>query len=71
MAFDFSKLRGRIIEKYGSQAAFAKKMGISNNTFSLKMNNKVRFTTNDIALISDILDIAESSIGEYFFTPKV
>lgn len=34
MAFDYSKLKGRIIEKYGTQAAFAKAMGTSQkNTF--------------------------------------
>lgn len=42
MAFDYSKLRGRIIEKYGSQTAFVKSFGTSENTFSMKMNNKVR-----------------------------
>lgn len=71
MSFDYSKLRGRIIEKFGSQTAFVRKFGVSENTFSQKMNNKVRFTTNDIAKISDMLDISQELIGDYFFTEKV
>lgn len=71
MAFNYNKLRGRIIEKYKSQTAFVKAFGVSENTFSLKMNNKVRFSTDDITKITNMLDIPEIEIGEYFFTPKV
>ncbi len=71
MAFNYSKLKGRIIEKFGSQTAFVKAFGVSENTFSLKMNNKVRFTTDDITRITKMLDIPEEAIGEYFFTLKV
>lgn len=71
MAFDFRKLKGRIIEKYGSQTEFTRKFGVSENTFSMKMNNKVRFTTDDIVKICDMLDIPEEEIGVYFFNPKV
>lgn len=71
MAFNYNKLRGRIIEKYGSQTAFAKAFGVSENTFSLKMSNKVRFSTDDITIITKMLDISEGEIGEYFFTLKV
>lgn len=71
MAFDYSKLRGRIIEKYGSQTAFIRSFGVSANTFSLKMNNKVRFSSDDITKIVAMLEIPEDDIGKYFFTPKV
>ncbi|MFR4538002.1 MAG: DUF739 family protein [Anaerotignaceae bacterium] len=71
MAFNYSKLKGRIVEKFGSQTAFVKAFGVSENTFSLKMNNKVRFTTDDITRITRMLDIPEEAIGEYFFTLKV
>ena len=67
MAFDYRKLKGRIIEKYGSQLNFADAYGISENTLSLKMRNKVRFTSDDIIAISDMLDIPENEIGSYFF----
>lgn len=71
MAFDYRKLKGRIIEKYGSQSNFADAYGISENTLSLKMRNKVRFTSDDIIAISDMLDIPENEIGSYFFTKQV
>ena len=71
MTFNYSKLKGRIIEKYGSQMAFTKAFGVSENTFSLKMNNRVRFSTDDIMLITKLLDIPENEIGDYFFAPKV
>mgnify|MGYP000807693300 CR=1 FL=1 len=71
MAFDYSKLKGRITEKFGSQTAFTKKFGVSENTFSQKMNNKVRFTTDDIIKISDMLEIPKEKIGDYFFIKKV
>lgn len=71
MAFDYSKLRGRIVEKYGSQTAFAKEFGISENSFSLKMNNKSKFSSDDIVKAVELLDIPKSEVGTYFFTPKV
>ena len=71
MAFDFSKLKGRIVEKYGSQTAFVKEFGISENSFSLKMNNKVRFSADDIMKIAEMLEIAKDEVGVYFFTEKV
>lgn len=71
MSFDFSKLRGRIIEKYGSQTAFAKEYGVSENTLSLKMNNKVAFSVDDIVKMCRMLSIAKNDVGDYFFTPKL
>lgn len=71
MSFDYSKLRGKIVEKYGNQSNFASALGISENTLSLKMNNKVRFTTDDITTISRLLEIDAGEIGRYFFALKV
>lgn len=71
MSFDFGKLRGRIVEKYGTQTAFVKAFGVSENTFSRKMNNKVRFNSDDIIRIIKMLDIPEQEINLYFFEEKV
>lgn len=71
MGFNFNKLRGKIVEKYGSQTAFVREFGVSENTFSQKMNNKVRFSADDILKITKMLDIPGDEIGEYFFTTKV
>lgn len=43
MAFNYQKLLGRITEKMGSQAEFARHMGLSERTISLKLNGKVPF----------------------------
>ena len=71
MAFNYNKLRGRIVEKYGSQTVFAEKLGVSENTLSLKLNNKVRFTSDDIIKVTELLDIPPEQVGAYFFTLKV
>lgn len=71
MVFDYAKLKGKIIEKYGSQLEFSKAFGVSENTLSMKLNNKVRFTSDDIIKITDMLDIEKVDVGIYFFTRKV
>ena len=38
MAFDYSKLRGKIVEKFGTQTEFSKAMNLSERTMSLKLN---------------------------------
>jgi len=71
VAFDYSKLRGRIVEKYGTQSNFVENFGVSENSFSRKMNNKSRFSSDDIVRMTAMLDIKKEDIGAYFFTPKV
>lgn len=71
MAFDYRKLRGRIVEKYGSQSVFSLAMGLSGRTLSLKMNSKVPWKQKEICKAADLLDISDSDIGDYFFTTKV
>lgn len=69
--FDYRKLRGRIVEMLGNQNKLASMLGISLVSLSRKLNNKVRFSTDDIIVISDILEIPVTEIGVYFFTLKV
>lgn len=71
MKFDYNKLRGRIIEKYGNQASFAQAYGVSENTLSKKMNNKTRFNSDDIIKMSKMLDIGKDEVGSYFFSTVV
>ena len=66
--FSYSKLKGRIVEVYGSQAEFAKAYGISENVLSRKMRNKTRFTSDDIIRMTEMLDIDIADVGAYFFT---
>ncbi len=71
MAFDYSKLRGRIVEKFGSQMSFAKAMDISERTLSLKMSGKRTWKQPEICLAIKLLGLSNNDIQEYFFNLKV
>lgn len=67
MSFNYSKLRGRIIEMYGSQKKFAEKMETTNETLSRKMQGKAYFRQNEIYKMAKLLDIKTEQIDSYFF----
>lgn len=71
--FDYRKLTGRIIEKFGTRKALAEVYGISENAMSQKLSGKMAITTDDIKewCKPEFLDIPCDQIGVYFFTPKV
>lgn len=71
MPYDYSKLRGRMVEKCGSVTGCARVMGIAKSNLTLKINNKTRFSQRDISKIAKILNIPNDKIGEYFFKEKV
>lgn len=71
MPHDFSKLRGRIVEKYGSQENFSKVLGLSTRSLSSKMNGKVSWRDKEISKASELLSIPDSEIYLYFFNSKV
>lgn len=41
MCYDYSRLSGKIVEKYGTQYNFAIAMKLSERSLSLKLNGKV------------------------------
>lgn len=69
--YNYSKLCGKIVEHCQTQANFAEKMGLSERSISLKLNNKVPFRQDEIDRAIKILDIKEDEIGVYFFTQVV
>ena len=71
MAFNYSKLKGKIVEKFGTQAAFAKALGVSQRTLSLKMQSKIYFRQDEINKAMHLHGIPMEDAREYFFTPKV
>ena len=71
MAFDYNKLRGRIVELFGNQGEFAKAMDWSERTLSLKMNGKVTWKQTDIVKAVELLKLSDNDIKPYFFTLKV
>ena len=68
---DFSKLRGRIIEKCGTLGKFAYLMGICQGSLSKKLRGTTAFDSEEICNALIILDIEKEKVGEYFFNPKV
>lgn len=69
--FNFGKLKGRIVEVFGSQVAFAKALGISEITVSNKLNGRSELTSSDIRKWCKLLKINPSDIGIYFFAIEV
>jgi hypothetical protein len=68
---DYRKLRGKIVEVYGTMSNFAKAMGYSERTVSLKINGKVDFSQSDIVKIVSLLGLQDKDIPVYFFMNKV
>lgn len=64
----YNKLRGKIVEHYGSQANFATTIGISTNALSNKMTGKAGISQDDMERWSELLGIDRKLIWEYFFT---
>lgn len=71
MEYDYSKLKGRIIEVYETQGNFASAMGKTQETLSKKLNNIRRFDQNEITLAIQLLNISPEDINSYFFKQKV
>lgn len=71
MAYDYSKLMGRIIEKFGTRGRFSAAMGMSERSMSLKLNGKVPFKQPEISKACTLLEIEDSDIYPYFFTLEV
>lgn len=68
--FDYSFLRGRIVEKFGTCLNFAKKLGISKQELSRKLNNDASFTQKQIIEISKILELSETEVCRCFFVKR-
>ena len=64
---DYSKLRGRIIEKYNTCERFAEAMGMQPSLLSLKLSATRPWKHNEIILACQLLDILGSDVSEYFF----
>lgn len=69
--FDTSKLRGRIVEKFGSQRAFCGVVGCSEAYLSNYLNGKAQLPQETIAKWADALEIISGELDQYFFTPAV
>jgi transcriptional regulator with XRE-family HTH domain len=69
--YDTSKLRGRIIEKFGSQNAFSNAVNSSISFVSQYLNGHKNLDQKTIDKWADALEIEASDIPLFFFTKKV
>ena len=71
MPFNYAKLRGRIVEKFGSQHAFAKAMKLSERTMTLKLKGRIPWKQTEICKAIELLELTSEDIPIYFFTENV
>lgn len=69
--FNYGKLRGRIVEIFGTQQEFAKEMQLSEHTLSKKLANKVGWKQKEIVKAIELLKLSLDDVKEYFFTFSV
>lgn len=71
LKFDYSKLRGRIIEKGLTLEQFSKKVDISRTALYKKLNKDGEFTDYEMFKICNLLEIPVENVSEYFFVQIV
>lgn len=71
MSYDYRKLKGKIVEVFGTQTEFAKQLGIGRTTLNSKLNNLTEFTQKEIQKACELLGINKEEISVYFFTVEV
>jgi len=71
MEFDYSRLRGRIRECFGTEAAFAAEMHMGRVSLSQRLNNILEFSAPEMLSACNLLNIPTVEIPAYFFTLKV
>ncbi|QUM66213.1 DUF739 family protein [Staphylococcus delphini] len=69
--FDYSLLYKRMAEYRYSQSSLASAIPISRTSINHKLQGKNLFTQWEIKRICDILDIAPTKVGKYFFKQNV
>lgn len=71
LPYDYSKLRGRIKEKYGNEVNFAENIGLKSNTLNNKLNSVSPIFISEMDVMIEKLNIPYDQIHSYFFTKKV
>lgn len=69
--YDYSKLRGRIVEKFGTIAKFCEAVGTNYVAMSMKLNNKTGISRDEMANWGQHLDIDVDDYGTFFCTRKL
>lgn len=67
MSFDYSALRGRIVEKYGTNKRFAEKINMAPSTLSMKLGGNIEWKQKEIEEARVALGLSVPDISKYFF----
>lgn len=70
MTFDYSKLRGKIIERYNTMGRFADAADIERSWLSATLTHGKSIRQDTIIKIADVLEL-RGQIEDYFFTEAV
>lgn len=70
MAFDYRKLKGKIVEVFGCQRTFAEAIGMNVATVNLKLNGKSDWTSAEMFKGCNLLGIPYDEMHLYFFAEK-
>ena len=68
MVFKSDKLRGKIVECFGTVDDFSSAFGMTATTAGRKLSGKSEWTQGEIVRACELLHIPISNITEYFFT---
>lgn len=68
MAWNYNKLKGKIIEIFGTQRAFSEAIGLSYTSLNQRLNGHLQFSQDEIFKSCDALGIDYKDIPLYFFT---
>ena len=71
LVYDYSKLRGRIREIFGTHEEFAKQIGLSDRSVSLKLASERSWKQDEIINSIIALRLTTDDIKPYFFVIKV
>ena len=65
--FDMSRLKGRMVEKYGTIKRTAEASGLRREQISLALSGKRQLTPTEIVRLCQSLDIPDNEVHDYFF----
>ena len=68
MRLDYTKLKSKIVEKYGTQANFATAINRTESYVSMILHNKTYLTVAEVLYWSAVLGIGRDDIPIYFLT---
>lgn len=68
ISFDYTLLKLRIKDVFGSQQKFAEALKISKQYLNMKLNSRTSMTTEDVIRYSEMLKISPDDYKFYFFS---